>query len=231
MLPSATELLLAQEHRADPFAQRIRVAPAVGCSHTRSTGAMSRAAPGDEIGQDADGIDGLRAAPGMGIGASRIRRRGHPVANQMANVFADSVAVAQVMVAEQHAVGRPQVLRAGLNDAHGERSQVAQCAADGFGRMSPISPLRLRSPLVDLRRRLGHRMWPARSSVGNKVRAAISLMRLRALRQPHRRLRFSLSRILARSGCSARSLRIRSISWALNSHPCTTLARVMIHTV
>lgn len=58
------------------------------------------------------------------------------VAHQIPDGLAHRVAVARVVGAAHQAVEQPQVFRAGLDDAHGERPQLAQRAADGCGRMS-----------------------------------------------------------------------------------------------
>ena len=62
------------------------------------------------------------------------QRAGHrtavPVPDQIAEVLADRVAMAEVVITGQQAVEEPQVLRARRDDAHGQRQQVAQRAAD-----------------------------------------------------------------------------------------------------
>ena len=78
--------------------------------------------------------------PGGGLspGADRwihARRRAprRPVADQIPDVLAHGIAVAQVVVAGQQAVEEAQVSRCRRDDAHGQRPQLAQRAADRLG--------------------------------------------------------------------------------------------------
>ncbi len=55
-----------------------------------------------------------------------------PIPHQIAEVLADGVAMAEIVLVGQQAMEQPRVVRARRDDAHAQREQVAQRAANGL---------------------------------------------------------------------------------------------------
>jgi hypothetical protein len=109
------------------------------------------------------------------------RKRVLTVAHKIAEVFADGVAMAEVVRVSRQAVEHAPVVR----PLTGRKSRTAPRI--GTGTPEATGTPRFRKPFDDGLRRGGKRIWPARSSFSSRVRAAISLSRPWALRQCHRR--------------------------------------------
>ena len=70
-----------------------------------------------------------------------------PIPHEVAEVFTDGIAMAEIVLVSEKAVEPPQILRAGRDDSQCQRLQVAQRAANRLGGMLHVGHVPIAPPV------------------------------------------------------------------------------------